>query len=405
MRLPRTLAAALGLLALAACTSPNPAGPLSPTGPDPSATGSPTAQPSEQPSATSSADPTPSPTPDPLTGMSLEEIVGQVIMTGAPVDAGGVAEVTRTAIVDHHVGNLFLHGRSEAGVQATAELVEQYTTLPDGDAPVMLVATDQEGYNVQVLRGPGFSDIPSAMEQATWPATDLTAAATTWGTELAQAGITLNLAPVMDLVPAENQQANAPIGYYSRNYGNTAQSVIDGAGAFARGMQQAGVQPVIKHFPGLGHVTQNTDTARDVVDEVVTADSQDIAVFEAGIEAGARYVMLANATYALIDPDNPATFSPEMVRILREDLAFDGVIMTDDVSAAAAVTDVAPGDRAVRAIEAGVDLVLASADPSVVPAMTEALVQRAEEDPAFEERVREAARAVLTEKANDPQRR
>lgn len=174
----------------------------------------------------------------------------------------------------------------------------------------MLVATDQEGYNVQVLRGPGFSDIPSAMEQATWPTQDLTTAATTWGTELAEAGITLNLAPVMDLVPADNQQANAPIGYYARNYGNTPDSVIDGAGAFARGMPQAGVEPVIKHFPGLGHVTANTDTTRGVVDDSVAADSEDIAVFGAGIEAGARYVMLANAVYDLIDPDNPAVFSP-----------------------------------------------------------------------------------------------
>lgn len=166
-------------------------------------------------------------------------------------------------------------------------------------------------------------------------------------------------------------------------------------------MQQAGVEPVIKHFPGLGHVTANTDTTRGVVDDSVAADSEDIAVFGAGIEAGARYVMLANAVYDLIDPDNPAVFSPEMVRILREELDFDGVIMTDDVSAAAAVTDVAPGDRAVRAIEAGVDLVLASADPSVVPAMSQALVTRAQEDPDFAESLQEAARTVLAEKSTD----
>lgn len=90
-----------------------------------------------------------------------------------------------------------------------------------------------------------------------------------------------------------------------------------------------------------------------------------------------------------------------MVRILREELDFDGVIMTDDVSAAAAVTDVAPGDRAVRAIEAGVDLVLASADPSVVPAMSQALVTRAQEDPDFAESLQEAARTVLAEKSTD----
>ncbi|MDO8150159.1 glycoside hydrolase family 3 N-terminal domain-containing protein [Isoptericola sp. b408] len=401
------------VLALAACstpgTTPTPsAGPWeSSAGPTPS--GTPSASPRPSPSPTPSASSTPgaaaegrTDADDPLAGMSLEEKVGQLLVVGAPVAEGGVHAPTRTAVVDHHVGNVFLHGRSEAGLAATRELVDAYRALAPSSAPPMLVATDQEGGAVQVLRGAGFSEIPAATRQATWPRARLERLATRWGTELADAGVDLNLAPVMDLVPAGNQQANAPIGYFSRNYGNTARSVVDGATAFSAGMQSAGVEPVIKHFPGLGRVTENTDTTASVVDDTITAGSKDVEVFAAGIDAGARFVMLSNAVYTRIDPDQQATFSPAVVAILRDDLAFDGVVITDDVSAAAAVDDVAPADRAVAAVEAGVDLVLASADPSVVPAMADALVERARADEEFAAQVDTAVERVLAAKADLP---
>jgi beta-N-acetylhexosaminidase len=328
----------------------------------------------------------------------VERKVGQILMVGTPADAAEVSDATRAALVDHQVGNVFLHGRSERGVDATRDLVRSATDLAPHGTP-MLVATDQEGGLVQVLRGPGFSEIPRATEQASWERSRLVEEATAWGAELAEAGINLNLAPVMDLVPAANQEANAPIGYFSRNYGNTARSVVDGATAFSEGMQASGVEPVIKHFPGLGHVTENTDTTEGVTDDAVGPASRSVEVFGAGVDAGARFVMLSNATYTKIDPDEQATFSPAVVDLLRDDLGFDGVIVTDDVSAAAAVDDRSPGDRAVDAVAAGVDLVLASADPTVVPEMADALVARAEADPDFAALVDDAVGRVLAAKA------
>ncbi|WP_277212048.1 glycoside hydrolase family 3 N-terminal domain-containing protein [Isoptericola croceus] len=392
---------ALACVTLAACSSPG-SQPSPAPAPDRTATDS-AAGPS--PSGTPDAPPTPVPdggTPDPqdpTAGWSLEQKVGQLLVVGTPADAATVGEATRTAIEAHHVGNVFLHGRSEAGVEATRALVESATSLAPPEAPPMLVATDQEGGFVQVLRGPGFSELPRATEQAEWEPSRLRDEATAWGAELADAGINLNLAPVMDLVPADNQSANAPIGYFSRNYGNSARTVVDAATAFSAGMQASGVEPVIKHFPGLGYVSENTDTTAGVTDDTVAAGSESVEVFAEGIDAGARFVMLSNAVYTRIDPDNPATFSPAVVDLLRDDLAFDGVVMTDDVSAAEAVVDLPPAERAVEAVDAGVDLVLASADPTVVPAMTQALVARAEEDPGFAATVDAAVGRVLAAKA------
>ncbi|PFG44811.1 beta-N-acetylhexosaminidase [Isoptericola jiangsuensis] len=405
MRGRRLALLAVTAAVLAACSAPS-----SSTGttaaPTPSETPGTSPSSSASPStaargATPSGDTSPGtsePGADVPDGWSVERKVGQLLVVGTPADADTVSDATRTALVDHQVGGVFLHGRSERGVDATRDLVRSATDLaPDGTP--LLVATDQEGGFVQVLRGPGFSEIPRATEQATWQRSRLVSEATTWGAELADAGIDLNLAPVMDLVPAANQSANAPIGHFSRNYGNTLRSVVDGATAFSQGMQESGVEPVIKHFPGLGHVTENTDTTAGVVDDTVGPRSRSVEAFGAGVDAGARFVMLSHAVYTKIDPNEQATFSPAVVGLLRDDLGFDGVVMTDDVSAAAAVGDRSPGERAVDAVAAGVDLVLASADPTVVPEMADALVERAEADPEFADRVDEAVGRVLAAKA------
>jgi beta-N-acetylhexosaminidase len=328
--------------------------------------------------------------------------VGQLVMVGVAVDSP--AQVSADAVTEHHVGSVFLHGRSEAGVDATRELVEEYTGLvgprTTNDTP-LLVATDQEGGLVQVLRGPGFSEIPRATEQASWDAGTLRKRARGWGGELADAGINLNLAPVMDLVDETDAAGNAPIGYFGRNYGFTPRSVVRSATAFSAGMQAAGVEPVIKHFPGLGRVTANTDTDAGVTDTVTGAKADSVDVFAQGIGAGARYVMMSSAVYAKIDPDAPAVFSPAVVDgLLRDDLGFDGVVMTDDLSAAAQTQQWSPGERAVRAVDAGVDLVLASADPAVAPEMADALVAEARADPEFAARVDESARRVIEAKAD-----
>ncbi|MFI2295189.1 glycoside hydrolase family 3 N-terminal domain-containing protein [Isoptericola sp. NPDC019571] len=404
-----SLATTLVVVLLAACSG---AGSEPSPGPASSASeGSPSSSPSPSPSPTTASpsatapptpEPTGTPTPDDvLAGWTLEQKVGQLLMVG--VSVSDPAAVSAESVRDKHVGNVFLHGRSTAGAEATRELVDEYTGLVSRrstHATPLLVATDQEGGLVQVLRGPGFSEIPKATEQATWKPATLQDRAEGWGDELAAAGVNLNLAPVMDLVDEDAAADNPPIGYFGRNYGYTPKSVVRSANAFGAGQRAAGVEPVIKHFPGLGRVTQNTDTDSRVTDDVTTRDDASVRVFARGIEAGARYVMMSSAVYERIDPDEPAVFSPVVVEdVLRGDLGFDGVVMTDDVSAAAQVQDRSPGERAVDAVDAGVDLVLASADPSVAPAMADALVAKARKDPDFAKKVDASARRVLAAKA------
>jgi beta-N-acetylhexosaminidase len=375
--------------------------PPSPGG-SPSGTGTPSggASPGE-----ATAEPTPTLTPEPtpgspdlslVAGWSLREKVGQIVIVGLPV--AGPFQPTFDMLRDQQIGGVFLHGRTTAGRQPVKNLVDAAVDAAARGRVPLFVATDQEGGAVQVLRGPGFSDMPSALDQAEMPASDLQARSRRWGAELARVGVNLNLAPVLDLVPQETAASNEPIGVFGRNYGYTAESVVTHGNAFAQGQRDAGVQTSIKHFPGLGRVTGNTDSTAGVTDTVTGPDNPSVAVFEAGIESGSGLVMMSSAIYTRIDPDAPAVFSPRVVGLVRE-LGFDGVIMSDDLSAAAQVESVPAGERAVRAVDAGVDLVLASARPSVAPAMVHALIRTARNDPAFAARVDAAAARVVAAKA------
>ncbi|MCT9819262.1 glycoside hydrolase family 3 protein [Microbacterium sp. W1N] len=384
-----TLAAAVvaGALALAGCAASAP----TPTASTPAVNPTPT--------------PTPTPTPDPIDALSLEQQVGQLFMVGTTADGADAAAMA--AVTDRHVGNIFLRGRSQATPAAVAAVVQQFTSLV-GPATMagtrMWVATDQEGGEVQVLQGPGFSQIPYGIRQADLPDDQLRAAAGTWGSELAAAGVDMNLAPVADIVTsADVRFDNPPIGAFGRQYGYDAATVGAKAGAFAAGMRDAGVMPTFKHFPGLGHVTANTDTTANVVDTTVVRGGPDITVYTGLTSAGPSVVMVSSATYQNLDPAAPAMFSPVVVGdILRGDVGFDGVVMTDDISGAVAVRAVPPADRAVRAIDAGVDLLLLSADASPLPAMYDAVLARAQQDAGFAQKVEAAAARILAAKSAHP---
>ncbi|WP_213813688.1 glycoside hydrolase family 3 N-terminal domain-containing protein [Glaciihabitans sp. dw_435] len=365
-------------------------------------TGAPTA--SATASSTPSSSPTsaPSSTPtsgaDPLAGLTLEQRVGQLFMVGTTATAAEGATIA--TVRDRHVGNIFLSGRSSAGTTATATVVRQFTNLvrtgTTGGIP-MLVSTDQEGGQVQVLHGPGFSTMPSGLEQGAGSTAALEANAATWGAQLRSAGVTMNLAPVVDLIPnAKNAAANAPIGAFDREYGFTAATITGHADAFRGGMESAGVQTVVKHFPGLGTVTKNTDTTANVTDTTTTADSASVGIYRTEIADGAPSIMVSSAIYSKIDATQPAVFSRAVVTdLLRGSLGFDGVVMTDDLSGATQVLSVSPGDRAIRSIQAGVDIVLVSRIPTVAPGMIDAVVDKARTDPDFDALVDAAARRVL----------
>jgi len=343
--------------------------------------------------------PNPAQTIDPLAGLSIEQKVGQLFVVGSPATAAGAEALS--AITNRQVGGVFLSGRSTAGTAATRAVVQKFTAAASGQPGPLLITTDQEGGEVQVLSGPGFETIPAATVQGAEPADQLEAEAARWGRELASAGVNLNLAPVADVVPsAAAAPGNAPIGALNRQFGFDEATVETHAGAVMKGMQSVGVFTAPKHFPGLGNVTQNTDTSSDVTDTTTTADSPSVRVVARLIDNGAQAVMVSTAIYAKLDPGVPAAFSPKVVEgLLRSTLGFTGVVITDDLSGATQVAPWSAADRGILSIQAGDDLVLVSRDPQYAASMIDAVVQKARNDPTFAAQVDAAARRVLAFKS------
>ncbi|MDQ1715458.1 MAG: beta-N-acetylhexosaminidase [Frankiaceae bacterium] len=331
--------------------------------------------------------------------MTRAQRIGQLFMVGNA--ATGVETSTLAAISAYDIGNVMLRGRSSAGVAATAlvsaALARSITTATGVRA---FVATDEEGGSVRVLRGPGFDAIPSALTQGTWSVAGLRTSAKRWGAQLRKAGVNLDLAPVLDVVPsAAAARLNPPIGAFNREYGYTTTTVSAHGIAFLTGLSASGVDSAVKHFPGLGRVNENTDTSQSVTDAMTTRGDPYLAPFQNAVNAGAAFLMVSSAYYSRIDPKNPAAFSPTIVTgMVRGDLGFRGVVISDDLGNARQVAAWSPGSRAVKFLAAGGDMVL-TVNTALVPAMVKAVAARARTDAAFARLLNASALRILTAKA------
>ncbi len=367
-----------------------------------------TAQPSTAPSTTAAAPATAAPAPTvanpaqrldacvnaTVSQLDLDGRVGQLLMVGTPIaNPPALAETVRR----NRLGGVFLSGRS---TQSAATVQQGIRTLQQA-APRGLplhIAVDQEGGQVQTLRSADFPSIPSAVEQGRWDAPTLRARTADWAKRLANAGITLDLAPVADTVPPQFADANPPIGAFNRQYGSTPDEVASDIETVVTSAQAAGVLTTLKHFPGLGRVLSNTDTASNTVDSVTTADDAFLKPFVSGIRAGSAAVMISSARYQQLDGQTIAAFSgPIVTGLLRQRLGYTGLVMSDDLGAAAAAASVPVGDRAVRFVQAGGDLVL-TVRPGDAGPMHAALVAAARASSAFDARVTDAARHVVRSK-------
>ena len=256
-------------------------------------------------------------------------------------------------------GSIILLGSTREGASAVRRVVsEVHAAAPSTEGVEVMLAADQEGGLVQRLKGPGFARIPSARVQAKQSNAELRRNAYDWGRQLKEAGIDANLAPVADVVPMSMVWVNKPIGQLRRGYGPSPERVAAKVTAFTKGMDRAGVATAVKHFPGLGRVRGNTDFVSRVVDTKTTRDDAALAGFSAAIDAGADMVMVSSAFYNKIDDDHRAAFSTViMEEMLRKDLGFSGVVISDDL-AAAAMQVLPPEQRARRFIRAGGDLLI-----------------------------------------------
>jgi beta-N-acetylhexosaminidase len=327
--------------------------------------------------------------------MTQAQRVGQLFMAGVPSDGP-----TSTRLASLHrlaVGSVVLDGDDSAGRHAVRTVTRPVVTKLRSAGVAPFVSTDQEGGEVQRLSGPGFARIPSALVQGKMSPAALRAASTTWAQQLRRAGVSLNLAPVADAVPAKHARANQPIGHTDREYGHTPAQVAPHVVAVVHGMRDAQVATTVKHFPGLGRATGDTDTKHRVTDPTSRHDPY-LRPFRAAIRAGAPFVMVSSATYPNIDPSQAACFSPTILTsMLRDDLGFRGVVISDDL-AAASLHSRSPRQRALRFLRAGGTMLL-DTTPRQVTAMVHAVRDAVAAHPGFARTVKAAVMTDLIAKA------
>lgn len=379
MRGPVAPLVALALLA-AACSTPPEAGtsvPPTGTGATTTTTTSATAGTTTVASTTTTIQPTTT-----TEAVDVRHLAHSVLMIGLPgpqLDESTAARLTAGA------SGIILFAGNIDGAGQLRSLTGEAACAAGGP---LLVAVDQELGPVARLRGL-VTPLPTTAEALAMSPLELELTGQLLGEEMLALGINVDLAPVVDVVQGPN-----PV-LVDRHLGGDPELVGELGSAFLRGLQQAGVIAVPKHFPGHGRSTTDPHGAvTRIAAPIEDLGAVDFLPFETVIAAGAAALLVGHPIYEAIDPSLPASLSPEVLALLRDRFGFAGVAITDSLSMAGVAAGREPGDLAVLALAAGEDLLLV-VNPAQVEEMVAAIVAAVATGDLPLERLQEASARVL----------
>jgi beta-N-acetylhexosaminidase len=319
--------------------------------------------------------------------MNLGEMVGQMFV----ISVGGTEPdyYVNKMIRERNVGGviLFAHNmKNEAQTSALTASLQELSMETEPSIP-LLVAVDQEGG--EISSAPWVApQPPAARVGARGNPAEARAIAGKMGRELLRAGVNTDLAPVVDT------GFGAAIG--SRSFGENPEVVAEMGAASVEGFETAGVVSAAKHFPNHGAARTDSHVGLPVVHhDLATIRSHDLPPFEAAVRAGVPMVMVGHLVYPAIDPERPASLSPEAIGMLRGELGFDGVVITDDLAMAGASGNGSPARAAVEAVKAGADLLIISSPPQQQADAYEAVLEAVESGEIPRERIRGSVERVL----------
>lgn len=335
--------------------------------------------------------------------MTLEEKVATVLMPGfwgydgqAPAPAEATAnqgmhgvDTAAEAVGTHGFGGVFLRPEVISDADQVANLTAQLHEVGDQpDQLPLLVSIDQEGGAVQRLQV-GVDPVPSAATiGATGDPSYARQVARDNGTSLKQVGVTMVMAPVADVDPTGASETG------SRAYSTEGRAAAPMVVATMKGYLDVGVIPVVKHFPGLGSVVGDSHISLPVQPKSVEElKASDLVPFAAAVRAGAPAVMTGHVAVEALEPGIPASTSEAVVEgLLRDELGFEGVVVTDSQGMGPVHGRWGSGPSAVRSLLAGNDVVLNSPEPDDA---RRAVIRAVAHGRLPEERLDESAARVL----------
>ena len=323
-----------------------------------------------------------------MANMTLDQKLGQMLMVR--FDGTSYTQQLSAMITQYHVGSVIEY---QSNIVSKSQLIALNTQIQHGGDLPMIVAIDQEGGTVDRL-----VNLDGAQPSATSiGATGNPNMAYQQGLKDAQAlasyGFNLNLAPVVDV----NNVYNAQL--YERTYGNNPTIVSEMAGAYLRGLQQSGkILGTIKHFPGMGDVSVDPhgDIVPDLTRSLAQLNAIDWAPYKKLISQGNVYsVMVTHEFVNALDTNTPSSLSPAVINVLRNQLGFQGVIITDGLTMGSIISRYTLGQAAVMAVKAGDDLLMDPGSPDEVAQMVDALKQAISSGTISQQRIDDSVRRIL----------
>ena len=334
--------------------------------------------------------------------MTIEEKVGQLIMVG--FEGTHANETIETHIRERFVGGVVLFSRNIESPQQTAELTNELQRLAGATARQipLFIGIDQEGGWVIRLRE-GATVLPGNMALGATDSTELAErAGEVTALELAAVGVNLNFAPVMDV----NNNPDNPV-IDRRSFGGSPELVSRLGVPYIRGLQRNGVLATAKHFPGHGDTTVDSHFDLPTVNhDRERIHALELPPFRAAIDADVAAIMTAHIVYPTFDPDRPATLSPTILTdLLRKQLGFDGLLITDDMEMKAIDDRYRSGEAAVMAVEAGADIVMVLWTPAKQLEVFDALLSAVKSGRISEARLDQSVKRILKSKEAASDRR
>lgn len=354
-----------------------------------------TPTPEATPTVTPTPTPEPTPTPDPiaerLAGMTVEQKVGQLLVAG--IDGLEPGDDGAQAVADYRVGGVILFGRNVESAGQLTQLTNGLKAL-NGDYVPLFLSVDQEGGRVDRMP-PEVEELPAAYDYIR-AGGDPQARGRVLAAECAAFGLNLNFSTCLDVW---SNPENTVIG--DRAYGTDWESVTQAGLAVNQGLTEGGVIPVVKHFPGHGDTLEDSHETLPVVDKPLEElEESELKPFQAAVDQGVPVVMVGHILLRQIDPENPASLSEQVVTgLLRQELGFDGVVCTDDLTMAAISDSYGMGEAAVLAVEAGCDLLLVCHEADNLTAARDALLEAVNSGRISMDRLDESVYRLLALKA------
>lgn len=338
-----------------------------------------------------------------LEKMSLSEKIGQMFMVnlesldhtqGSYYEHRKVTKEMRQKLSEYPVGGVILFSRNIETRKQTQKLNEE---LQKNSRIPLWISVDEEGGDIaRIANNPNMktTQFPSMeVVGATENAEYCMEMGKTIGSEIKELGFNLDFAPVADVRTNEN---NTEIG--NRSFGNDPEMVAEYSTNVVKGLQKAGVSATLKHFPGHGDADGDThESSVNIESDISRLRNVDFVPFQSGIEAGADFLMISHISISRVSGNSlPASLSKMVMKdIARDELKFQGVIITDAMDMKAITNHFSPEEAAVKAVEAGADVILMPAD--FVKAYNE-IVHAVIEKKIPESRIDESVQRILENK-------